>query len=264
MLKMIIICWLNWGQRCKYICVIFPKVYYCTTYSTDKLLDIPWCQLSFLLSRNQSPAGGNRLLSQISDVIGPFLATTSVGRHRNNTFTLHQCIPIYLLMQKCLQSSSNILHPPQIFEDQNFSRTTNCASCKIGNTWNCEGALRRGVVDAYKRRGDGRPRAFLHCMYRHTYKRRGVCPGAFLHCALLGYRHTYKRMCPGAFLHSVLLMYRDTSKRRGDVPGCWRNKEPHIRIHIFQGPEPRVPYSINDSLMRTVHCCFVQIVHCKL
>ena len=29
------------------ICVIFPKVYYCTTYSTDKLLDIPWCQFEF-------------------------------------------------------------------------------------------------------------------------------------------------------------------------------------------------------------------------
>ena len=84
------------------------------------------------------------------------------------------------------------------------------------------------MVDAYKRRGDVRPRAFLHCVPAYTYKRRGVLFSTVCywgriqkaHCALLGYRHTYKRMCPGAFLHSVLLMYRDTSKRRGDVPGC--------------------------------------------
>ena len=45
----------------------------------------------------------------------------------------------------------------------------------------------------------------------------------------------------------------DAYKRMGDVPGCWRNKEPHIRIHIFQGPKPRVPYSINDSLTCIVY-----------
>ena len=43
-------------------------------------------------------------------------------------------------------------------------------------------------------------------VYRDTYKRRGVlfstvCYWGSIqkaHCALLGYRHTYKRMCPGA------------------------------------------------------------------
>ena len=65
-------------------------------------------------------------------------------------------------------------------------------------------------------RGGGVPWCFSPlCTTGVVYKK------YIVHCVLLGYRHTYKRMCPGAFLHSVLLMYRDTSKRRGDVPGCF-------------------------------------------